>query len=60
MQTFVVLGSIVVSIPACQAGDGGSIPRRGGMCFLTTILLSFRAFLAIRANEYNLFSSVTN
>jgi hypothetical protein len=30
------------------------------MCFLTTILLSFRAFLAIRANEYNLFSSVTN
>ena len=26
------LGSIVVSIPACHAGDGGSIPRRGG-CF---------------------------
>ena len=28
--TFVlVLGSIVVSIPACHAGDRGSIPRRG-------------------------------
>ena len=24
-----VLGSIVVSIPACHAGDRGSIPRRG-------------------------------
>ena len=24
------LGSIVVSIPACHAGDRGSIPRRGG------------------------------
>ena len=23
------LGSIVVSIPACHAGDRGSIPRRG-------------------------------
>ena len=26
----VVLVSIVVSIPACHAGDRGSIPRRGG------------------------------
>ena len=26
-----VLGSIVVSIPACHAGDRGSIPRRGGL-----------------------------
>ena len=25
-----ILGSIVVSIPACHAGDRGSIPRRGG------------------------------
>ena len=24
-----ILGSIVVSIPACHAGDRGSIPRRG-------------------------------
>ena len=28
-----VLGSIVVSIPACHAGDRGSIPRRGGTLF---------------------------
>ena len=28
-----VLGSIVVSIPACHAGDRGSIPRRGGHFF---------------------------
>ena len=29
-----VLGSIVVSIPACHAGDRGSIPRRGELdCF---------------------------
>ena len=37
-----VLGSIVVSIPACHAGDRGSIPRRGGLfwgsvfCFVLT------------------------
>ena len=29
-----VLDSIVVSIPACHAGDRGSIPRRGGNFFL--------------------------
>ena len=28
-----VLGSIVVSIPACHAGDRGSIPRRGDFLF---------------------------
>ena len=33
-----VLGSIVVSIPACHAGDRGSIPRRGDFFF------SFRNF----------------
>ena len=27
------LGSIVVSIPACHAGDRGSIPRRGEFFF---------------------------
>ena len=26
--------SIVVSIPACHAGDRGSIPRRGGNIFV--------------------------
>ena len=28
-----ILDSIVVSIPACHAGDRGSIPRRGGLLF---------------------------
>jgi hypothetical protein len=28
-----VLDSIVVSIPACHAGDRGSIPRRGDAAF---------------------------
>ena len=28
-----VLDSIVVSIPACHAGDRGSIPRRGDYIF---------------------------
>ena len=28
-----ILGSIVVSIPACHAGDRGSIPRRGEWLF---------------------------
>lgn len=31
-----VLGSIVVSIPACHAGDRGSIPRRGGVFTILT------------------------
>lgn len=33
-----VLVSIVVSIPACHAGDRGSIPRRGEMIFFSTQL----------------------
>ena len=28
-----ILGSIVVSVPACHAGDRGSIPRRGDLDF---------------------------
>ena len=31
--------SIVVSIPACHAGDRGSIPRRG-VSFISTLLSS--------------------
>ena len=30
-----LLDSIVVSIPACHAGDRGSIPRRGAFSFST-------------------------
>ena len=29
-EIVIILDSIVVSIPACHAGDRGSIPRRGG------------------------------
>ena len=39
----VILDSIVVSIPACHAGDRGSIPRRGGMHVLTIMLWDFYA-----------------
>ncbi len=31
-----ILDSIVVSIPACHAGDRGSIPRRGGALFASS------------------------
>ena len=31
---------IVVSIPACHAGDRGSIPRRGAMLLLGSLWLS--------------------
>ena len=32
-----ILGSIVVSIPACHAGDRGSIPRRGDLVFFSNL-----------------------
>ena len=32
-----VLDSLVVRIPACHAGGRGSIPRRGGQLFDTSI-----------------------
>ena len=32
-----VLGSIVVSIPACHAGDRGSIPRRGVVIYIISL-----------------------
>lgn len=32
-----ILGSIVVSIPACHAGDRGSIPRRGDAIFISHV-----------------------
>ena len=38
----VLLVSIVVSIPACHAGDRGSIPRRGALFFLHLFLFGFR------------------
>ena len=35
----VILDSIVVSIPACHAGDRGSIPRRGDNILVKFILV---------------------
>ena len=33
------LDGIVVSTPACHAGDRGSIPRRGGFLFLNNVII---------------------
>ena len=38
MALYSVRGSIVVSIPACHAGNRGSIPRRGVTSFLSSSL----------------------
>ena len=47
-----VLGSIVVSIPACHAGDRGSIPRRGEIFFLHfEISFDVSAFLIKNENR---------
>ena len=35
---FTIRDSIVASIPACHAGDRGSIPRRGVTTFLSAFL----------------------
>ena len=52
MFTGRVVGSIVVSIPACHAGDRGSIPRRGvhfilrsRSMYVTTLHLFIRSLL---------------
>ena len=34
LDSIVILDSKVVSIPACHAGDRGSIPRQGGQVLL--------------------------
>ena len=39
-QAVSILGSIVVSIPACHAGDRGSIPRRGEYLFFFSFFFS--------------------
>ena len=47
-----VLGSIVVSIPACHAGDRGSIPRRGEIFFFHfEISFDVSAFLIKNENR---------
>ena len=53
------LGSIVVSIPACHAGDRGSIPRRGDFFFYPTkIMHDFRyncVYLFITGFKFTMF-----
>ena len=52
-----VLGSIVVSIPACHAGDRGSIPRRGGAEFFFLFILT-RALVIAISSEIFVFTKV--
>jgi hypothetical protein len=40
MIEYLILDSIVVSIPACHAGGRGSIPRRGEFFFLSKLSLT--------------------
>ena len=35
---FIIRDSIVVSIPACHAGDRGSIPRHGDVFYYSSII----------------------
>ena len=52
-----VLGSIVVSIPACHAGDRGSIPRRGEAEFFFLFILT-RALVIDTSSEIFVFTKV--
>ena len=40
-----ILVSIVVSIPACHAGDPGSIPGRGGLLLVQPAIFTGGAFV---------------
>ncbi len=40
--TLSVLDSVVVSIPACHAGDRGSIPRRGALFIIILFIFPNR------------------
>ena len=59
-----ILGSIVVSIPACHAGDRGSIPRRGGRYFFVVFNTAKKAFsllfLLFFPNAFILFCNQQN
>lgn len=39
IKDLIISGSIVVSIPACHAGDRGSIPRSRGYFSLKSIII---------------------
>ena len=42
---YLILDSIVVSIPACHVGDRGSIPRRGDLFSLKNMYIDILAQL---------------
>ena len=53
-----ILDSIVVSIPACHAGDQGSIPCRGAIFFRNKELMKPQAYFVVndqRATQTVLF-----
>ena len=52
-----VLGSIVVSIPACHAGDRGSIPRRGEAELFFLFILT-RALVIDTSSQIFVFTKV--
>ena len=54
LTRYLVLGSIVVSIPACHAGDRGSIPRRGEIFFFFHFEISFDVSAFLIKNENRL------
>ncbi len=54
MYLYLILDSIVVSIPACHAGGRGSIPRRGEI-FLIYFLLPIRLQLHGINNNHKYF-----
>ncbi|KRX25135.1 hypothetical protein T07_4765 [Trichinella nelsoni] len=58
---FAILGSIVVSIPACHAGDPGSIPGRGSQNIgriLGSMVLVTRGEITAKENKLKKLSSV--
>ena len=52
---FYIFGSIVVSIPACHAGDRGSIPRWGHLLILIFWILTFKNFSVAFSKTFKIF-----
>ena len=54
-----ILGSIVVSIPACHAGVRGSIPRRGEVFLFPSIVFFRRGRDELNINWFHSFKIMT-
>ena len=50
----VILDSIVVSIPACHAGDRGSIPRRGDNILVDAVIICILVVIKIALSSETL------